>query len=106
VGVVAGPTLADVEEDALRQQLGVEQERPDEVRPPGGAEDSGGGGRGREAAVLDLVQAELDDVEGALERLDAGTYGTCQTCGGEIGDERLAELPATRFCGEHQPGTS
>jgi RNA polymerase-binding transcription factor DksA len=43
----------------------------------------------------------LDDVERALARLDDGTYGTCEVCGGEIGDERLAELPATRFCIQH-----
>ncbi|CAM8642385.1 DksA DnaK suppressor protein [Acidimicrobiia bacterium] len=43
----------------------------------------------------------LDDVERALARLDDGTYGTCEICSGEIGDERLAEVPATRFCIEH-----
>jgi DnaK suppressor protein len=43
----------------------------------------------------------LDDVERALARLDEGTYGSCEVCGGEIGDERLAEVPATRFCIQH-----
>jgi RNA polymerase-binding transcription factor DksA len=43
----------------------------------------------------------LDDVERALVRLDEGTYGSCEVCGVEIGDERLAEVPATRFCIQH-----
>lgn len=53
-------------------------------------------------SILDGVEAELDDVERALKHLDEGTYGQCQACGCEIGDERLAAVPATRFCMEHQ----
>jgi RNA polymerase-binding transcription factor DksA len=37
-----------------------------------------------------------------LRRLDDGTYGSCQACGGDIGDERLEAVPATRFCIQHQ----
>ena len=40
----------------------------------------------------------LTDVEAALVRLDAGTYGTCETCGERIPDERLELVPWTRFC--------
>ena len=53
-------------------------------------------------SILDQVQAELDDVERALKRLDEGSYGNCQACGCEIGDDRLAAVPAARFCMEHQ----
>jgi RNA polymerase-binding transcription factor DksA len=53
-------------------------------------------------SILDQVQAELEDVERALKRLDEGSYGSCQACGGAIGDDRLAAVPATRFCVEHQ----
>lgn len=38
------------------------------------------------------------EVEAALERLAAGTYGTCEACGRPISAERLDALPATRFC--------
>ena len=58
--------------------------------------------REKEFSILDQVQAELDDVERALKRLDEGSYGSCQACGSEIADERLAAVPATRFCLEHQ----
>jgi hypothetical protein len=30
--------------------------------------------------------------------VDAGTYGTCETCGAPIPEGRLAAVPATRFC--------
>jgi RNA polymerase-binding transcription factor DksA len=58
--------------------------------------------REKDFSILDQVQAELDDVVRALERLDAGTFGTCQACGCKIADDRLAAVPATRFCIDHQ----
>lgn len=47
------------------------------------------------------LREQLDDVDQALARLDAGTYGTCEACGSDIGDERLEAMPATRWCREH-----
>jgi RNA polymerase-binding transcription factor DksA len=58
--------------------------------------------REKDFSILDQVNAELDDVERALQRLDDGNYGTCEACGGAIPDERLEVVPATRFCVEHQ----
>jgi DnaK suppressor protein len=58
--------------------------------------------REKEFSILDRVQAELDDVERALQRLDDGSYGTCQACGCVIDDERLTAVPAARFCVAHQ----
>jgi RNA polymerase-binding transcription factor DksA len=58
--------------------------------------------REKDFSILEQVQEELDDVERAMKRLDDGTYGTCQACGCEIGDDRLEAVPATRFCMEHQ----
>lgn len=58
--------------------------------------------REKDFSILEQVEAELADVERALQRLDEGTYGTCEACGQAIGDERLAALPAARFCVAHQ----
>jgi DnaK suppressor protein len=55
---------------------------------------------GQEVAVT-LSRAEhrrLDEVEHALHRLDAGTYGACETCGAAIDLARLEALPWARFC--------
>jgi RNA polymerase-binding transcription factor DksA len=52
--------------------------------------------REKDFSILEQVEAELADVERALSRLDDGTYGTCQACGGAIGDERLEAMPAAR----------
>jgi DnaK suppressor protein len=54
--------------------------------------------REKDLSILEQVEAELADVAHALQRLDDGTYGTCEACGQPIGDERLEALPAARFC--------
>jgi RNA polymerase-binding transcription factor DksA len=58
--------------------------------------------REKDLSILDSVEGELADVEHALQRLDDGTYGTCEACGKAIGDDRLEAMPATRFCVEDQ----
>jgi DnaK suppressor protein len=53
------------------------------------------------ASLLTLVRSLRDtlrDVEQALDRMDAGTYGTCERCGQPIADERLDALPAAHLC--------
>lgn len=37
-------------------------------------------------------------VEAALDRIDAGAYGECQSCGEEIGPRRLGAQPEAPFC--------
>jgi RNA polymerase-binding protein DksA len=41
---------------------------------------------------------ELTEIGYALDRIDQGTYGTCESCGQEIGRERLQTLPTARLC--------
>ena len=40
----------------------------------------------------------LAEIDAALERIDAGTYGTCASCGREIPPERLEALPHATLC--------
>ena len=42
--------------------------------------------------------AEVHQIDAALARVEAGTYGECVKCGGEIAKARLAFLPATPLC--------
>jgi DnaK suppressor protein len=53
-------------------------------------------------SLLEQVEDELVEIEAAFQRLERGTYGTCQACGRPIGDERLEAMPAARFCVEDQ----
>lgn len=42
--------------------------------------------------------AELRQIDAALARVEAGTYGECVKCGGDIAAARLELLPATPLC--------
>ncbi len=54
----------------------------------------------RELAEAGAARAReaLNDIDHALNRLDAGTYGSCEECGAAIPFERLEAIPAARFC--------
>jgi DnaK suppressor protein len=58
--------------------------------------------RARDVSIAQRVEAEITDVDRALQRIDQGTYGTCEACGRQIDDARLQVVPATRFCVEDQ----
>ncbi|NTV44337.1 MAG: conjugal transfer protein TraR [Candidatus Yonathbacteria bacterium] len=47
------------------------------------------------------LEARLAEVTDALERIEAGTYGTCKVCGKEIEEDRLEANPAATTCKEH-----
>ena len=49
----------------------------------------------------DRLAALLKEIDGALERLDAGTYGTCDECHKWIGPDTLRMDPLVRICLEH-----
>jgi DnaK suppressor protein len=63
-------------------------------------------GEGTSQAVERITQvdaakklgAKLADVARALDKLDEGTYGTCDVCGEPIGDERLEAIPWAARC--------
>ncbi|MGG4043507.1 TraR/DksA C4-type zinc finger protein [Paenibacillus favisporus] len=59
--------------------------------------------RGRDLAVNDTLQDELEQVDSALGRMDRGEYGQCVECGRDIPFERLQAIPFTAYCVEHTP---
>jgi DnaK suppressor protein len=54
--------------------------------------------RQTEFAMNEHETAELGDIEAALERLDAGTYGQCTDCGVTIPPARLNAYPTAKRC--------
>lgn len=52
----------------------------------------------KDVSILAQIDVQLADVARALDRLDHGQYGSCEACGGPIGDDRLEARPAARFC--------
>ncbi|MCE2781546.1 TraR/DksA family transcriptional regulator [Limnohabitans sp.] len=54
--------------------------------------------RQTEFAINEHETAELGDIEAAMERVDAGTYGQCSDCGVAIALARLNAYPTAKRC--------
>ena len=52
----------------------------------------------RLSGVLDGARDELQQVDDALARMDAGTYGVCADCGTRIPTARLRVRPFAELC--------
>lgn len=52
----------------------------------------------RLSGLLDGSRAELEQVDAALTRMDAGTYGVCANCGLSIPIARLRVRPFAELC--------
>jgi RNA polymerase-binding protein DksA len=51
--------------------------------------------------TLSLMENEgqtLEEISAALDRIRAGTFGQCESCGKEIVRDRLKAIPYTRLC--------
>lgn len=57
--------------------------------------------QGENQALAAQLRTELAEVERALQKIDDGTYGLCETCGEPIAPARLEAMPAARFCIDH-----
>jgi phosphoserine phosphatase RsbU/P len=71
----------------VKAQLVLRRERLEHVMRRGGA-----------GLQLESLLRQVDE---ALERVSAGTFGRCETCGDRIESERLEADPLTRFCIDH-----
>jgi RNA polymerase-binding protein DksA len=49
-------------------------------------------------SLMENEEGTLDAIEAALERIDSGTYGTCEECGVKIPKARLLAIPYAPFC--------
>jgi DnaK suppressor protein len=54
--------------------------------------------RASRVAAAESLAALREEIDTALARLDAGTYGTCEVCGEAIAPARLEALPWTASC--------
>jgi DnaK suppressor protein len=54
--------------------------------------------RSQIAALTRQCRQHLDEVDAALARIHATTYGLCETCGRPIAQERLDARPTARTC--------
>jgi DnaK suppressor protein len=66
-------------------------------------EEGGEGGTSNVDREMDLIlsaqaRAAIADIDRALAKIDAGTYGACEQCGQPIPEARLEALPHAALC--------
>jgi DnaK suppressor protein len=49
-------------------------------------------------SLIENEQETLGQIYDALDRIKAGTFGTCEGCGGPIAKPRLQAIPYTKLC--------
>jgi RNA polymerase-binding protein DksA len=49
-------------------------------------------------SMLGNEQNALDQIEAAVERIEDGSYGRCEECGGKIPKPRLKAIPYAALC--------
>jgi RNA polymerase-binding transcription factor DksA len=54
--------------------------------------------RSQVGAMIEQARQHLREIEAAEDRIGAGTYGVCESCGGPIGEGRLEARPVARTC--------
>src|ERR1700693_6083472 len=52
--------------------------------------------------LSDRERVKIKQIDDALARMAEGSYGVCESCGLEIGQERLEAMPFTRLCRDCQ----
>jgi hypothetical protein len=63
-----------------------------------GAGSAVGDGVAVAASGSDVVRRELAEIDAALGRIASGRYGTCFSCGGPLGLQRIRAFPEARYC--------
>jgi DnaK suppressor protein len=96
--------LSDERKDLLGQltDMGIDPTtgQPSDVEFEHGFADSGQA-TAEKARVLSMAEGlveMLHEVDAALKRVEQGTYGTCESCGAKIPDDRMDARPVASLC--------
>jgi len=84
----AQPTEREGEFESTFENIG--RDRDDNAHE---VEDYGG-----KIALENTLEKRLQNIISALKRIDEGTYGKCEKCGGEIASKRLEVNPEATIC--------
>jgi len=57
-----------------------------------------------QAALENHERYRITEIDRALEKIDDGTYGSCQLCGTDVPEERLEIMPEANICMECAKG--
>ena len=93
--ILAGLDTADRDLAELRDRNDVADV---DFSEEGGEGASTASERGHIETLRSQLALRLQAVDDAVARLDSGTYGVCESCGGPIGEARLEAMPDATLC--------
>jgi DnaK suppressor protein len=101
-------TLQGVMQEELARLVKETQDEMDPELKENYVDVGGDGDKGDEAvadtlvdtdnAIIGMHLQEIDDLNAALDRIQAGAYGVCIDCDSEIDFERLSAYPTAKRC--------
>jgi DnaK suppressor protein len=95
-----------VKEKEMLQQMGLEgtdaRESSDEEVHSWGDQSATDAGRAEEFGIADVDWTTLRQVQDALRRIEASTFGKCIVDHRAISEKRLKKVPWARYCLKHQ----
>ena len=86
--------IAQMEDNALNKDHSKTTSMPNNMAELGS-------GNFDQELTLSLLGSEndaLDQIEAAIERIEDGSYGQCEECGGKIPKSRLEAIPYAALC--------
>ena len=86
--------VTQMEENALNKEHSTTTTIPNDMAKPGI-------GNFDQELILSLLGSEkdaLDQIDGALEQIEDGSYGRCEECGEPIPKPRLEAIPYAAVC--------
>jgi DnaK suppressor protein len=86
--------ITQMEDDALNKDHSKTTSMPNHMAELG----SDNFDRELTLSLLGTENATLDQIEAAIERIEDGTYGQCEECGGNIPEPRLEAIPYAALC--------
>lgn len=84
----------------LEAEMLAEDMEPGDIQfdEESGEGDTLGVERERDLVLSAQARANVDEIDRALAKMDAGTYGVCERCGQPIPKARLKALPYAALC--------
>jgi DnaK suppressor protein len=90
--------ILETERERIRLSLSEEVEHPRVSHGAQTASSTEVSESQRGQQLREREEQHLTQIEAAIKRIDAGTFGRCPTCGKAIDPERLEALPWARDC--------
>lgn len=105
-------TLEQLKKKLLKEQENISKQLKDLGEVPDMGSDTEGEVAEEEAdeaeeysknlGIKQVLKERLNDIKNALDKIDKGEYGKCESCNNQIEDDVLSASPESMYCKAHK----